>query len=94
MFELTLLNVELSCVPRPCIAAIAATAIYVHKLKPQDPVRPSGEAATQQAQPAQPEGNGKIADRVGDAGVPAQGRPGGNAPNSCCTAGPRRSDSQ
>lgn len=64
------------------VAAIAATAIYVHKLKPQDPVRPSGEAATQQAQPAQPEGNGKIADRVGDAGVPAQGRPGGNAPNA------------
>ncbi|QEL25514.1 histidine kinase [Bosea sp. F3-2] len=61
------------------VAAIAATAIYVHKLKPQDAARPSGEAATQQARPAQPEGNGKIADRVGEPGAPAQGRTGGNA---------------
>lgn len=60
------------------VAAIAVTAIYVHKLKPQDPVRPSGEAATQQAQPAQSEGNGKIADRIGESGAPAQGRPGSN----------------
>lgn len=57
------------------VAAIAATAIYVHKLKPQDAARPNGEASTQQAQPAQPEGNGKIADRVGE---PAQGRTGSN----------------
>ncbi len=61
------------------VAAIATTAIYVHKLKPQDAGRPGSESATQQAQPAQPEANGKIADRVGEPGAPAQGRTGGNA---------------
>ncbi|WP_293810393.1 histidine kinase [uncultured Bosea sp.] len=56
------------------VAAIAATAIYVHKLRPQDTPRPNSETA-QRAQPAQPDGGGKIAERVGE---PQQNRPAGN----------------
>jgi hypothetical protein len=61
------------------VAAIAGTAIYVHKLKPQDAPRP--ETATQQ-QPAQSDNAGKIADRVGEPNAPAQGRPGNAASNN------------
>jgi len=56
------------------VAAIAATAIYVHKLRPQDTPRPSSETA-QRAQAPQPENGGKIAERVGE---PQQNRPAGN----------------
>ncbi|WP_038363878.1 hypothetical protein [Bosea sp. UNC402CLCol] len=55
------------------VAAIAGTAIYVHKLKPQDATHPGAETAARQ-QPAQPENAGKIGDRVGDANAPTQGR--------------------
>ena len=64
------------------VAAIAATAIYVHTLKPQDTPRANGETAAQQARPAQPDNAGKISDRVGEAGAPAQNRPGNNAPSA------------
>jgi hypothetical protein len=61
------------------VAAIAATAIYVHKLRPQEPARQNGDSVGQQ-RAGQPENNGKITDRIGEAGAPAQGR-GGNATN-------------
>ncbi|WP_449254864.1 histidine kinase [Bosea sp. (in: a-proteobacteria)] len=59
------------------VAAIAGTAIYVHKLKPQDAPRANAETATVQ-QPPQSDNAGKIADRVGEPNAPAQGRPGGS----------------
>ncbi|SIQ61167.1 hypothetical protein [Bosea sp. TND4EK4] len=60
------------------VAAIAGTAIYVHKLRPQEGPRPAAQSA--QNQPAQPEGNGKIGDRIGgDQAGGRQNRPAGNA---------------
>ncbi|CAM5210478.1 Histidine kinase OS=Bosea thiooxidans OX=53254 GN=SAMN05660750_02486 PE=4 SV=1 [Bosea thiooxidans] len=56
------------------VAAIAATAIYVHKLRPQEPARQNGETAQQQRPASQTESNGKITDRIGEAGAPTQGR--------------------
>ncbi|MCU4178111.1 histidine kinase [Bosea sp. BH3] len=60
------------------VAAIAATAIYVHKLRPQEAARQNGETTAQGQQPAQPESGGKITDRIGESGTPPQNRPGGN----------------
>jgi hypothetical protein len=62
------------------VAAIAATAIYVHKLRPQDASRPGSETASPQPRPAEPDGNGKIAERVGEPGTPPQNRPAGSQP--------------
>lgn len=59
------------------VAAIAATAIYVHKLRPQDTSRPGSEAG-QRTQASQPDNAGKIAERVGEPGTPQQSRPAGN----------------
>lgn len=51
------------------VAAIAGAAYYVNKIKPpQTAARPQVEAP---AQGTQPEGAGKLNDRVGDAGAPA-----------------------
>lgn len=58
------------------VAAIAGTAIYVHKLRPQEGPRPAAQSA--QNQPAQPEGTGKIGDRIGDQAGGGQNRPAGN----------------
>lgn len=57
------------------VAAIAATAIYVHKLRPQEPARPS-ETAAQAPSQAQPDGGGKITERLGEPGTATQSRPG------------------
>lgn len=71
------------------VAAIAATAIYVHKLRPQDAPRPGSETAVQQPQPqAQPDNNGKIADRVGEPNAPAQGRPNNNTAGNAAPGTP------
>ncbi len=60
------------------VAAIAAAAYYVNKVKPPESTRPRVETA---GQPSQPDNAGKINDRVGDPGAPAQNqRPTGNAP--------------
>lgn len=61
------------------VAAIAATAIYVHKLRPQETARPNGETPAQTAQRTQSEGGGKINDRIGEPGAAPQSRPGSNA---------------
>ncbi len=53
------------------VAAIAAAAYYVNKVKPPETTRPRVETA---AQPAQADNAGKINDRVGDAGAPAPGQ--------------------
>ncbi|PZU92898.1 MAG: histidine kinase [Chelatococcus sp.] len=58
------------------VAAIAGTAIYVNKLKPQDAQRPRTETASQSAAPAQPDSSGKIGDRVGGPSSTAPARPG------------------
>lgn len=53
------------------VAAIAAAAYYVNKVKPPETTRPRVETA---AQPAQADNAGKINDRVGDAGAPVPGQ--------------------
>jgi hypothetical protein len=59
------------------VAAIAGTAIYVHKLRPQEGQRQTAQST--QSQPAQPEGNGKIGDRIGEQPGTGQSRPAGSA---------------
>lgn len=63
------------------VAAIAGTAIYVHKLRPQEPARPNGETTAQAPGPAQPDGGGKITERLGEPGATSQNRP-GNSTNA------------
>ena len=63
------------------VAAIAGTAIYVHKLRPQEPARTTGETTAQAPRPAQPDGGGKITERLGEPGAATQNRP-GNATNA------------
>ncbi len=58
------------------VAAIAGTAIYVHKLRPQEPARTTSESTAQASRPAQPDGGGKITERLGEAGAASQNRPG------------------
>jgi hypothetical protein len=60
------------------VAAIAAAAYYVNKVKPPETAsRPRVETP---AQPAQPDNAGKISERVGDAGAPAPSqRPASNS---------------
>jgi hypothetical protein len=60
------------------VAAIAATAIYIHKINPIDP-EPRPRIATP-VQPGQPDNAGKLGDRVGEAGNPNAPRPGSGTP--------------
>lgn len=60
------------------VAAIAAAAYYVNKVKP--PETASRARVETPAQPAQPDNAGKISERVGDAGAAAPSqRPAGNS---------------
>ena len=60
------------------VAAIAATAYYIHKVAPQDATtRPRVETPVQ---PGQPDNAGKLGDRVGEAGNPNAPRPGSGTP--------------
>jgi hypothetical protein len=59
------------------VAAIAAAAYYVNKVKP--PENTARSHVETPAQPPQPDAAGKLSDRVGDAGAPPQTRPNSNA---------------
>ncbi|WNJ91375.1 histidine kinase [Bosea sp. 685] len=59
------------------VAAIAAAAYYVNKIRP--PENTARSHVETPAQPPQPDAAGKLNDRVGDAGAPSQTRPNSNA---------------